>query len=118
VPGTAVFSAHQLVSNLDWNRSSSDILSLKYYFQDDPTVAPYAYSMVAGFTQILAAGSQVISLQYSNAPAQFQHHRNHWVRAAEYLQFRRAAFFAATNRHQYLWLYAFSGDEHCRYFGE
>jgi len=62
VPGTAVFSADQLVSNLDWNRSPSDILSLKYYFQDDPTVAPYAYSMVSGFTQNLAAGSQVLSL--------------------------------------------------------
>ena len=40
VPGTAVFSAHQLVTNLDWNRTASDILSFKYYFQDDPTVAP------------------------------------------------------------------------------
>ena len=38
VPGTAVFSAHQLVTNLDWNRTASDIISLKYYFQDDPTV--------------------------------------------------------------------------------
>ncbi len=62
VPGTAVFSARQLVTDLDWNRTPSDILSLKYYFQDDPTNAPYAYSMVAGFTQHLAAGSQVISL--------------------------------------------------------
>jgi hypothetical protein len=68
VPGTAVFSAHQLVSNLDWNRSTSDIISLKYYFQDDPTVAPYAYSMVAGFPQTLSAGSQVISLSNIQTP--------------------------------------------------
>ncbi len=68
VPGTAVFAAHQLVGNLDWNRSASDILSLKYYFQDDPTNAPYAYSMVAGFTQHLAAGSQVISLSNIQTP--------------------------------------------------
>jgi hypothetical protein len=68
VPGTAVFSAHQLVTNMDWNRSSSDILSLKYYFQDDPTDAPYAYSMVSGFTQHLAAGSQVISLSNIQTP--------------------------------------------------
>ena len=27
VPGTAVFKAHQAVANVDWNRSSSDILS-------------------------------------------------------------------------------------------
>ncbi|MGA2988000.1 MAG: carboxypeptidase-like regulatory domain-containing protein [Terriglobia bacterium] len=69
VPGTAVFSADQLVTNLDWNRSSSDIVSVKYYFQDDPTVAPYAYSMVAGFTQRLAAGSQVISISNIQTPA-------------------------------------------------
>jgi hypothetical protein len=62
VPGTAIFSAHQGVANLDWNRTPTDILSLKYYFQDDPTRAPYAYSMVSGFTQTLAAGSQVLSL--------------------------------------------------------
>lgn len=68
VPGTAVFSAHQAVANLDWNRSTSDILSFKYYFQDDPTVAPYAYSMVAGFSQILAAGSQTVSLSNIQTP--------------------------------------------------
>jgi hypothetical protein len=62
VPGTAVFSAHQTVSDIDWNRSPSDILSFKYYFQNDPTTAPYAYSMVPGFTQQLAVGSQVVSL--------------------------------------------------------
>ncbi|MGO8785909.1 MAG: carboxypeptidase regulatory-like domain-containing protein [Terriglobia bacterium] len=69
VPGTAVFSAHQLVTNLDWNRTDNDILSLKYYFQDDPTFAPYAYSMVAGFPQTLTAGSQVISLSNIQTPA-------------------------------------------------
>jgi hypothetical protein len=68
VPGTAIFSADQLVTNVDWNRSSQDIISMKYYFQDDPTVAPYAYSMVAGFTQRLTAGSQVISLSNIQTP--------------------------------------------------
>jgi len=68
IPGTAVFSADQLVTNLDWNRSSTDIISVKYCFQDDPTVAPYAYSMVAGFTQTLAAGSQVISISNIQTP--------------------------------------------------
>jgi hypothetical protein len=68
VPGTAVFSARQLVTNLDWNRTANDIVSFKYYYQDDPTDAPYAYSMVAGFTQHLAAGSQVISLSNIQTP--------------------------------------------------
>ena len=77
VPGTAVFSAHQLVTNLDWNRTPSDIISVKYYFQDDPTVAPYAYSMVAGFTQRSDCRQPGdFALQHSNARPEFQHHRN------------------------------------------
>lgn len=62
VPGTAIFKADQAVSNLDWNASSTDTVSLKYFYQHDPTVAPYAYSSVAGFSQHLDAGSQVASI--------------------------------------------------------
>ena len=61
-PGTAYFIADQAVANLDWNRSTKDTLSAKYYYQHDPSVAPYAYSNVAGFSQRLDAGSQVASL--------------------------------------------------------
>jgi hypothetical protein len=62
VPGTAYFIADQAVANLDWNANAKNTVSLKYYYQHDPTVAPYAYSSVAGFDQHLDAGSQVISL--------------------------------------------------------
>ncbi|MGA2643914.1 MAG: TonB-dependent receptor [Candidatus Sulfotelmatobacter sp.] len=62
VPGTAYFTADQAVADLDWNRSPKDTISLKYYYQHDPSVAPYAYSNVAGFAQHLDAGSQVASL--------------------------------------------------------
>jgi hypothetical protein len=62
IPGTAYFFAHQAVANLDWNQSAKDTVSLKYYYQLDPTFAPYAYSNVAGFTQHLDAGSQVASI--------------------------------------------------------
>jgi Carboxypeptidase regulatory-like domain len=62
VPGNALFTAHQAVADLDWNVNTKDTLSLKYYYQHDPTVAPYAYSSVAGFAQHLDAGSQVISI--------------------------------------------------------
>jgi hypothetical protein len=62
VPGTAYFFAHQAVADLDWNKSPKDTVSLKYYYQHDPTTAPYAYSNVAGFTQNLDAGSQVASI--------------------------------------------------------
>ena len=61
-PGTAYFLSDQAVANLDWNKSTKDTISAKYYYQHDPTVAPYAYSNVAGFSQHLDAGSQVASL--------------------------------------------------------
>ena len=62
VPGNAVFSANQVVADLDYNASAKDTVALKYYYQHDPTVAPYAYSSVAGFAQHLDAGSQVASI--------------------------------------------------------
>ena len=62
VPGTAYFIGDQAVANLDYNATSKDTLALKYYYQHDPTVAPYAYSNVPGFTQKLDAGTQVFSI--------------------------------------------------------
>jgi hypothetical protein len=67
VPGTAYFTADQAIANLDWNRSSKDTISAKYYYQHDPSIAPYAYSNVAGFTQNLDAGSQVASITNSQS---------------------------------------------------
>ncbi|MGB8582753.1 MAG: TonB-dependent receptor [Candidatus Sulfotelmatobacter sp.] len=61
-PGTAYFTSDQAVVDLDWNKSTRDTVSAKYYYQHDPTIAPYAYSNVAGFSQHLDAGSQVASL--------------------------------------------------------
>jgi hypothetical protein len=65
IPGTAYFIADQAVSDLDWNPNSTHSFSAKYYYQHDPTTAPYAYSAVAGFSQHLDAGSQVISLSHT-----------------------------------------------------
>ncbi|HEV2275591.1 MAG TPA: TonB-dependent receptor [Acidobacteriaceae bacterium] len=65
IPGTAYFWADQAVANLDWDASSRNTLSLKYYYQHDPTQAPYAYSNVSGFTQELDTGSQVASINDS-----------------------------------------------------
>ncbi len=61
-PGTAYFRADQAVSDLDWIVTPKDTLALKYYYQHDPSVAPYAYSGSPGFTQHLDAGSQVASI--------------------------------------------------------
>jgi len=65
--GTAYFLAHQAVSDLDWIVNSKDTLALKYYYQHDPSIAPYAYSGSPGFTQHLDAGSQVASITNTQA---------------------------------------------------
>jgi hypothetical protein len=62
IPGAAYFIGDQAVANLDYNATSKDTLALKYYYQHDPTTAPYAFSNVPGFTQHLDAGSQVFSI--------------------------------------------------------
>jgi len=66
-PGTAYFVSDQAAVNLDWNKSAKDTVSAKYYYQHDPSLAPYAYSNVAGFAQRLDAGSQVASLTNAQA---------------------------------------------------
>jgi hypothetical protein len=58
----AYFITDQAVSNLDYLVSSKDTLALKYYYQHDPTTAPFGYSSVEGFAQHLDAGSQVASI--------------------------------------------------------
>jgi Carboxypeptidase regulatory-like domain len=62
IPGTAYFLANQAVGDVDWIATPKDTLSLKYFYQHDPTIAPYAYSNVAGFTQHLDDGSQVATI--------------------------------------------------------
>jgi hypothetical protein len=58
----AYFISDQAVSDLDYLVSPKDTLSLKYYYQHDPTTAPFGYSSVEGFPQHLDAGSQVASI--------------------------------------------------------
>ncbi len=58
----AYFISDQAVSNLDYLATSKDTLSLKYYYQHDPTTAPFGFSSVKGFPQHLDAGSQVASI--------------------------------------------------------
>ncbi len=58
----AYFISDQAVSNLDFLATSKDTLSLKYYYQHDPTTAPFGFSSFEGFSQHLDAGSQVASI--------------------------------------------------------
>src|SRR6202041_2151052 len=62
LPGTGPFKADIAVANLDYNATSKDTIALKYYYQHDPTLAPYAYSSVPGFTEHLDSGSQVAAI--------------------------------------------------------
>ena len=62
IPGAAYFIADQAVADVDYLANAKDTVALKYYYQHDPTTAPYAYSNVPGFTQHLDAGAQVFSI--------------------------------------------------------
>jgi hypothetical protein len=62
IPGTGRFKADIGVANLDYNASAKDTLALKYYYQHDPTLAPFSYSSVPGFTEHLDSGAQVFSI--------------------------------------------------------
>ena len=62
LPGTGRFKADMLVADLDYNATAKDTVALKYYYQHDPTLAPYAYSSVPGFTEHLDSGAQVFSV--------------------------------------------------------
>jgi len=62
LPGTGRFVADLAVADIDYNASAKDTLALKYYYQHDPTLSPYSYSSVPGFTEHLDAGSQVFAV--------------------------------------------------------
>jgi hypothetical protein len=62
LPGTGRFTADTGVADLDYDATAKDTVSLKYFYQHDPTIAPYAYSSVPGFTQHLDSGAQVFSI--------------------------------------------------------
>ncbi len=57
------FKADQVVGNIDYNFNTKDRISGKYYFQNDPTYAPFAISQVGNFPQQLSSGAQTFSLE-------------------------------------------------------
>ncbi len=66
---TPSFKADQVVSSVDANLRSTDVLSLKYIYQHDPASNPYTDSSVNGFTQSLDAGSHLAALVNSWTPS-------------------------------------------------
>jgi hypothetical protein len=63
IPGRAYFTSDQVVANLDYNASAKDTVALKYYWQHDPTLAPFGFSNVPGFTDHVDTGDHVFSIQ-------------------------------------------------------
>ncbi len=57
------FKADQVSGNIDYNLNGRDRLTGKYYYQNDPTFAPFAISQVGNFPQELSAGSHLLSIQ-------------------------------------------------------
>jgi hypothetical protein len=56
-------SVDQGIADVDYVVSDKDRLSLKYYYQNDPTTNPFGGDdYLAGFSQTLSAGSQVVSI--------------------------------------------------------
>ena len=67
--GQPSFRADQATANVDYNFSSADVLSLKYFYQHDPSVNPFTDSNVGGFQQRLDAGGQLASILNSYTPS-------------------------------------------------
>ncbi len=65
LPGTGRFTADLAVADIDYNATKKDTLTLKYFYQHDPTISPYSYSSVPGFPEHLDSGAQVASITNS-----------------------------------------------------
>jgi len=62
IPGTGRFTGDNAVADLDFNANARDTIALKYFYQHDPTIAPFSYSSVPGFDEHLDSGAQVASI--------------------------------------------------------
>ncbi len=63
IPGRAYFTSDQVVGDVDYNATAKDTMAVKYYWQHDPTIAPFGYSNVPGFPVHVDAGDHVFSIQ-------------------------------------------------------
>jgi len=60
--GTSVLTSNQATASVDYDVTSKDRLSAKYYYQDAPVTRPYGYSQTAGFPVTQQNGSQVAAI--------------------------------------------------------
>lgn len=59
----SAFDADQANGNLDYHVTDNDVISTKYYYQNDPTSSPFSSGPLLGFPQSFQSGSQVFSLE-------------------------------------------------------
>ncbi|MGC9293501.1 MAG: carboxypeptidase regulatory-like domain-containing protein [Acidobacteriaceae bacterium] len=59
---TTRFSADQVTGDMDYDATQNDRMSLKYYYQHDPSTSPFGVSNTEGFPQQEDSGAQVASL--------------------------------------------------------
>ena len=57
--GTSLFTTDQATASIDWNATSNDRLSFKYFYQNDPVNRPYGLSAIGGFPLTLNNGAQL-----------------------------------------------------------
>jgi hypothetical protein len=60
--GSDLFTADQATAALDYDLTKADRLSLKYYYQHDPTLSPFTVSQTGGFPEAEDNGSHVAAL--------------------------------------------------------
>lgn len=60
--GKSILTSDQANGNVDWQISSRDRLSTKYYYQADPVSLPYDFSQTGGFPVTQQNGSQVAAI--------------------------------------------------------
>ncbi len=107
----AYFISDQAVADLDYLATTKDTLSLKYYYQHDPTTAPFGYSSVEGFPQHLDAGSQVASITNTQSlrPNLSVTEVFGFIREKVYSTIAQP-FTPAIDRYQCVWILCFSGN--------
>ncbi len=57
--GTSFFTTNQATSSIDWNVTSRDRMSFKYFYQNDPVNRPYGLAQVGGFPLTQNNGAQL-----------------------------------------------------------
>jgi hypothetical protein len=60
--GTSVMTSDQATASVDYDLTSRDRISAKYYYQNDPVSQPYNFSQTGGFPVTQNNGSQVAAL--------------------------------------------------------